>query len=69
VADDSELTRVFTVEMLQRAGFETVEATTCDEVLKKAQLMNPDFTVMDSPMPGYVALFRLLDTITELEKL
>ena len=53
LADDEELVRASTAEMLRELGFEVVEATSADEALHRIEAgLSPDLVVTDHLMPG-----------------
>jgi CheY-like chemotaxis protein len=53
LADDEELVRASTAEMLRELGFEVVEATSADEALRRIDAgLSPDLVVTDHLMPG-----------------
>jgi CheY-like chemotaxis protein len=53
LADDEELVRASTAEMLRELGFEVVEVTSADEALRCIDAgMSPNVVVTDHLMPG-----------------
>jgi signal transduction histidine kinase len=53
LADDEELVRASTAEMLRELGFEVMEATSADEALRRIEAgLAPDLVVTDHLMPG-----------------
>jgi twitching motility two-component system response regulator PilH len=52
VVDDSPTDKAFLKQMLERAGYQVLEATTGQDAIDMARTHKPDCVVMDVVMPG-----------------
>jgi twitching motility two-component system response regulator PilH len=52
VVDDSPTDKAFIKQMLERAGYEVIEATSGQDAVELARTQRPDCVVMDVVMPG-----------------
>ena len=52
VVDDSPTERLFSVELLTRAGYQVITAENGEEGIAKAKAIKPDLILMDVVMPG-----------------
>ena len=52
VVDDSPTDKAFIKQMLERAGYEVIEATSGQDAVALAKAQLPDCVVMDVVMPG-----------------
>ncbi len=52
VVDDSPTDKAFIKQMLERAGYEVIEATSGQDAVELARTQLPDCVVMDVVMPG-----------------
>ena len=52
VVDDSPTERVFTVDVLTKAGYQVTTAENGEEGIAKAKASKPDLILMDVVMPG-----------------
>ena len=52
VVDDSPTDKAFIKQMLERAGYEVIEAASGQDALELAKSRMPDVVVMDVVMPG-----------------
>lgn len=62
IADDAASSRELLRSILERSGYEIVEASDGEEVLRKAQDFQPDLLILDLQMPklnGYSAVVAL----------
>lgn len=62
IADDEETAREYAVYVLQKSGFESIEACNGSELVEKAKKYKPDLIMTDILMPGisgYKAIEKL----------
>lgn len=52
VVDDSPTERLFSVELLTKAGYQVITAENGEEGIAKAKAIKPDLILMDVVMPG-----------------
>ena len=52
IIDDEESFLVMAERILQRAGYETLCATNCDDGLRLVSEYSPDIVILDDMMPG-----------------
>ena len=56
IVDDDTLLLTFLAEVLGRAGYETVTASSAEEAIRKVEANEPDLAMLDITMPGMSGL-------------
>ena len=69
VVDDAKIMRANVKKMLEKLGYDVVEAENGAEAIKKYEKHNPNFVTMDITMPEFGGIKDGIDAVEEIIKI